>query len=101
VAASAGLFFLIRWDAALLSFCLFFVVRKCTGYVSLSSIALACAFPLALIGLHPIDAFRDYRWIAAGSGALALLILIKHRTNLVRIKNGVEPKVKKTGGKNA
>lgn len=95
VAASAGVFFLIRWDAALISFILFFLVRKCSGYVSLSSIALACSFPLALICLHPGEAFGACRWIVAGSAALALLIIVKHRSNLVRIKNGEEPKVKK------
>lgn len=55
-------------------------------YVSLASIAMGVTFPLAawLIG---------DRWeVIAGAGALTLLILARHRSNIARMIAGTEPK---------
>lgn len=95
VAATAGVMFAIRWDAALVSFAMFFLVRKLTGYVSISSMALAVAFPTALLVFHWNEAFDLYRWVLVGSGLLALLIIFRHRGNIARIVQGREPKVGK------
>jgi len=93
VAATAGVMLATRWDAALLSFAVFFAVRKVSGYVSLSSMALAVTFPAAIVLFHWSEAFSLYRWIVMGSGLLALLIIFRHRTNILRILQGNEPKV--------
>ncbi len=93
VAATAGMLLAVRWDAALCAFGVFFAVRKITRYVSLSSMALAVVFPLAVIFLPGKRALGDYQWVILGSSLLALLILFKHRGNVARILNGTEPKI--------
>ncbi len=98
VAATTGVLLAIRWDAALLSFAVFYLIRRFSGYVSASSMALAFAFPLALIALHPGEAFERYRWVTVGSVVLAVLIACRHKANIVRIIKGNEPKVGKRKG---
>lgn len=93
VAAAAGLFLAVQWDAALLSFAVFFLVRALSRYVSLSSVALGIAFPLLLFLLHRERALGEMGGVLAGSIVLAVLITVRHRSNLVRIVRGEEPKV--------
>ena len=93
VAATAGMLLAVRWDAALIACGVFFPVRRLTGYVSLSSIALAVTFPSALYLLHPSRAMSDYKWVLIGSCLLALLIIYRHKGNIGRILRGEEPKV--------
>ena len=97
VAATAGMLLAVRWDAALIACGVFFPVRRLTGYVSLSSIALAVTFPSALFLLHPSRALSDYKWVLIGSCLLALLIIYRHKGNIGRILKGEEPKVGKKG----
>jgi len=93
VATTAGVVLALRWDAALISFAVFFLVRKATRYVSLSSMALGLAFPLAIIALHPGRAFDDFFAITMGGIVVALLIVWRHRSNIGRIAKGEESKV--------
>ncbi len=93
VAATAGAVLALRWDAALVSFAVFFLVRAITRYVSLSSMALGAAFPLAIVALHPADAFGNQMWITVGGILAALLIVVRHRSNIVRIAKGEESKI--------
>lgn len=60
------------------------VILKLTGYVSLSSMAGAIAFPLAAWALAP-----DPYVLGAGA-ALALFIVYTHRTNIRRLLAGTE-----------
>ncbi len=93
VATTAGVVLALRWDAALISFAVFFLVRKATRYVSLSSMALGLAFPLAIIALHPSRAFEDFFAITMGGIVVALLIVWRHKSNIGRIMKGEESKV--------
>jgi acyl phosphate:glycerol-3-phosphate acyltransferase len=93
VAATAGAVLALRWDAALVSFAVFFLVRAISRYVSLSSMALGAAFPLAIVILHPDDAFGSYMWITIGGILAALLIAVRHRSNIARIAKGEESKI--------
>ena len=93
VAAASGMLLAIRWDAALTAFVVFFLVRRITGFVSASSIALALTFPGALILYHPSEAFAAYRWVTYGSLVMAGLIVLRHRSNIGRIRRGEEPRV--------
>lgn len=93
VATTAGAVLALRWDAALISFAVFFAVRALTRFVSVSSIALGFSFPLAVIALHPAAAFREYLWITAGGAAAALLIVVRHRSNIARILKGEEDRI--------
>ncbi|MFT5733382.1 MAG: glycerol-3-phosphate acyltransferase PlsY [Planctomycetota bacterium] len=56
--------------------------------VSLASIAMGCAFPLAALWLVP-----DTPAFAGACGLLTLLVLIRHRANIARIRAGTEPRI--------
>ena len=67
---------------------------KLTGYVSLGSVGAACSLPVLAV-------FSAWLWgrgvgetlVYAGiTLVLAVLITLRHRGNLVRLKQGVEPK---------
>lgn len=93
VASTAGAALVLRWDAALAAFAVFFIVRAVTRYVSVSSMALGVAFPLTVIVFHPADAFEKYAWITAGGWIVAALIVLRHRSNILRIIRGEESKI--------
>ncbi len=93
VAAAAGVILAVRWDAALISFAVFFLTRKLTRFVSLSSIALGISFPLAVVVLHWSRAFGDFFWLTVGGSAVALLIILRHSSNIIRIIHGEEDRV--------
>lgn len=56
--------------------------------VSLASMAMGVAFPVAAAVRHPDD-----RPFLVGCALLALLVLLRHRMNLARIRAGTEPRV--------
>lgn len=99
VAAAAGVFLMLSPLACLAAVVLFLLVVIFWRYVSLGSIAAAAAMPLLIYFLW---APRHAPPLAVTFGALAaaLLIIFKHRGNLQRLIEGVEPKFsfgKKTG----
>jgi len=98
VAATAGAVLALRWDAALVAFAVFFLVRALTRLVSVSSMALAVSFPLAVAALHPSAVFREYFWITVGGMAAAVLIIVRHRSNIARILRGEEDRVGQPDG---
>lgn len=64
------------------------VVLLVTGYVSLASIAMGIAFPVtALWRDQPVS-------VILGTGALTLLIVIRHRSNLARLLAGTETRTR-------
>ena len=70
------------------------VVLVATRYVGLSSILMTAAFAVAALALH-----REAPLFAMLAGLVFLLILVRHRANLVRMIAGTEPRVgaKKAG----
>lgn len=64
----------------------FGLVYAAWGWVSLGSIAAAAALPVFMFWLNPSAGLRYF------SLALALLVIVKHRTNIKRLINGTEPK---------
>lgn len=62
------------------------VVLFATRFVGLASICMGLAFPVAawFTGAH--------RVVVAGCGLLALLILMRHRSNIARMLAGTEPR---------
>lgn len=72
----------------------YFVARKLTGMVSVGSLTLAVVFPLALwihVGLIERRALASYWPLLAVAVLLALLIIVRHRENIVRLIKGTEP----------
>ena len=89
--------------AALIALATWISVLKATRYVSIASCAAAGALPvgvlmLALMGWPALDSTLGARlgvaWpFIAVTGALAVLVIWKHRGNLARIRVGAEPKI--------
>lgn len=81
------------------AFVVFVACMVLTRIVSLSSILAACSFCVAeLWQLRPLP-FGDETWsLAAFSTLVPLLIIVRHRSNLVRLMQGTEPKFQ-FGGK--
>ena len=65
---------------------MFFVVFAVSRYVSLSSITAAVSLPIAIYIFYkniPLTVFGI---------VIAVLIIVKHKSNIERIKNGTESK---------
>jgi|SRR5919109_2826611 glycerol-3-phosphate acyltransferase PlsY len=91
VATAAGVFLVLSPPACLAAVILFILVVVFWRYVSLGSVSAAAAMPLLIYFLW---APRHAPPLAVTIGALAaaLLIIYKHRGNLQRLLEGVEPK---------
>ena len=91
VATAAGIFLVLSPLASLGAIALFILVVVFWRYVSLGSVSAAAAMPLLIYFLW---APRHAPPLAVTIGALAaaLLIIYKHRGNLQRLIEGVEPK---------
>jgi glycerol-3-phosphate acyltransferase PlsY len=68
------------------------LVRIKAGLVSAGSLALAVAFPLAFFGYTRVVGLTlvDHWPLQAVSAALGLVILVRHRENIVRLVRGEE-----------
>ena len=96
VATAAGAFFALAPRGVGIAFAVFVVVLLASRFVSLSSIAAAVVLPVALWGT---GASRPV--VAAGLG-LAILVVVRHRTNVARLLAGTESRIRLGGsGKGA
>jgi glycerol-3-phosphate acyltransferase PlsY len=88
VAAALGGFIALAPVAALVAVAGFVAAVAASRYVSLGSLVMALAFPLAAAWLGPP---APLRWAVVTLGAaLALLVAWRHRANWVRIAGGTE-----------
>jgi glycerol-3-phosphate acyltransferase PlsY len=83
--------------AALTALLVWVICLKVTRYVSVSSMAAACALPIAIFSfaLTPWPAQTTLRgaWPFVLVGVLiAALVVYRHRSNLKRIRDGMEPR---------
>jgi len=85
VATAAGVFLALAPVALLVTAVVWATVLALTGYVSLSSVLAAAVFPVVIRVLMP-EAVALF-WVGVG---LALLILVRHRTNIRRLLAGTE-----------
>lgn len=87
VATSAGVILGVNPILLIILAAIFFIILKLTKYVSLSSIiaSICCLIGAVLI--------RDIILVIVSIGVVVLLI-IRHRSNIVRIFKGEEPKIK-------
>ena len=84
VATACGVFLVISPFTLFLTACVFLVMLVSTKYVSVSSISAAVSLPLFLA---LISGSGDY---AALGTAVALLVVLKHRENIRRLREGTE-----------
>ncbi|MBO1199845.1 glycerol-3-phosphate 1-O-acyltransferase PlsY [Staphylococcus simiae] len=87
VATSAGVVLGVNPILLLILAVIFFAVLKIFKYVSLSSIvaAICCVIGSLII--------QDYILLVV-SALVAIILIIRHRTNIIRIFKGEEPKIK-------
>ncbi|HEX7182707.1 MAG TPA: glycerol-3-phosphate 1-O-acyltransferase PlsY [Thermoanaerobaculia bacterium] len=94
VATSAGALGALAPVAMLLALLVFLVMVLWKRYVSLGSMAAAAVFPLMAWAGHRLGwVEHGDPWVLISSAGIALLILIKHRSNLERLRQGVEPRL--------
>lgn len=90
VATAVGTFLPICWQAVAGAFLVWIVVLGFWRYVSLASISAAASLPLLVYLLYaprhapPVS-------IEFGTMAAVALIIIRHRTNILRLLSGSEP----------
>lgn len=90
VACTAGIFSVCNWRVLAVCVCVFLLVFLCTRIVSAASVLAMVALPIA-----------EYFTVAPGNRALAvalsaviaLIVIVKHRDNIVRILKGEEKKL--------
>ena len=87
VATSAGVLLVVNPILLLILAIIFFSVLKIFKYVSLSSIIAAISCVIGSIIIH------DYILLAV-SGIVSIILIIRHKSNIVRIFKGEEPKIK-------
>ena len=86
VATTLGVFLVLVPKAILFAAIVFFVIFGILRYVSLSSIFAAISLPIFIYFLY-------HQGIYTILGILiAILITVKHRSNIERLKNGTESK---------
>ena len=93
VATSCGVFFGLAPIPALWAFGVWVGVLAIWKYVSLASIAAAVCLPLALILTDPRGALGEKKFLTLLCVAAAGLVIFRHRSNIVRLLKGTEPKV--------
>lgn len=94
MATSAGALFGLMPLAALIGVIVWIIMFKVTRYVSVASITAAVVLPIVIV-------FMTSRSDSAGGAlfyfsiALALLVVLRHWSNLTRLVRGTEPRFSK------
>ena len=86
VATTLGVFLILVPKAILFAAIVFFVVFAVSRYVSLSSILAAISLPIFIYFLY-----QQTIYVILGI-LITILIVVKHRSNIERLKNGTESK---------
>jgi glycerol-3-phosphate acyltransferase PlsY len=97
VATGAGVFLPICWQAVLGALIVWLVVLAFWRYVSLASISAAASLPL-LVYLLYAPGHAPPESISAGASFAMLLIIARHRSNIIRLLRGTEPQFSFKGG---
>lgn len=92
MATAAGILFALNWIAGAGAFAVWLIVFLLFRYVSLASVAAAVALPFAQLLTGPLI----WKWqtppVTVFCFAAALLVVLRHRENLRRLRNGEEKK---------
>lgn len=87
VAVTVGAFFLVTPWAMLSSLVCFLAVAFPTRIISAGSVAAAAALPVFTLLFHQYNAYFPYAALAA------LLIIVRHSSNIRNLIAGVEPRI--------
>ncbi len=100
VATSLGVFAALSSYWIAIPLAAYVVLRKLTGFVSAGSIALAALLPVAAWARSRETS--DAGWPTVGFAALAgVLILVRHRSNIMRLARGTEHAAPSAAGEEA
>lgn len=97
VATGAGVFLAICWEAVAGALLVWVLVLVFWRYVSLASISAAAVLPL-LVYLLYAPGHAPPESISAGASFAMLLIIVRHRANIIRLLRGTEPQFTFRGG---
>lgn len=93
VATALGVITVLAWQATVVAFFTFAAVFLIWRIVSLSSMLAALAFAAVQVMLLQPEPFASRSWsLAAFSLLVPALILYRHRSNMVRLVRGEEPR---------
>jgi glycerol-3-phosphate acyltransferase PlsY len=93
VATALGVIFVLSWQATLAATGMFAMSMLVSRIVSISSILATLAFAACELWLLGSQNMLDEKWSLALFSVLApLLIIIRHRMNVVRLWQGEEPR---------
>ncbi len=94
VATSAGALGALAPVALALGLVLFVAVVAWKRYVSMGSMVTAAAFPFLAWAGHRLGwSDAGGPWLLGSAAVIALLIIIRHASNLQRLRNGTEPRL--------
>jgi glycerol-3-phosphate acyltransferase PlsY len=96
--ATLGLFPIVTIPAVV-AFAIWYLVCKVSGYVGLASVIAAASLPVfTLLNGLLLDMSLGETLVFVGlTAALAALVILRHRGNLSRLRDGTEPKAEWTG----
>ncbi len=87
IMTAISVIFVLNWHIGLVLVAVFTVVILCFGYVSLASCVSAFVYPFIVL------LFKGDAVFVASSVIIALIAIVKHRTNIIRLINGTESKL--------
>ena len=96
VMTTLGMMLLLDWRVALLLLGLFAIIVLCTRMVSLGSIVAALGLPLTTWLFRTYVYHQEWPTVwfcTAVVSAIAVIVVFKHRSNIVRIIKGTENKI--------
>jgi acyl phosphate:glycerol-3-phosphate acyltransferase len=95
VSTSLGMLLALAWPVAVVGLLAWLVVLATTRWVSLGSIIAALTLPFTAYFTREYYATSEVEsWITVGIGVvLAVLVIVKHRSNISRLLAGTEPRI--------
>ena len=91
VATSAGALLALTPTATLIGVTVWIIVFWMTRYVSLASITAAIALPIVILAVNWNDR-NNVKPLAYSSAIVAAVVIWRHRSNLLRLMRGNEPR---------
>lgn len=95
VATSLGVMMILNWKVGLIVLAAAIIIMAVSRYVSLGSISAAAMYPFILFTYitasgEPLERQLPYLTMAF---LLALILILKHHSNIAKLKNGTENKL--------
>ena len=95
VASGLGFFLGLSWPVGLSCLGVFLIVLSISKIVSLSSVIASISLPLIMLLSFQNETFSS-AYMTVSLLAM-ILVLWRHRSNIKRLRKGLEPKISKTG----